>query len=185
MQQFMHILQDLILTHCRYIWYIQLLRYPLYQKQLWNSKVPSITIAWLVSRKHDTWSQSYAMQQPTQSGTKRTRWPGFNSGSSDSYSSYPSNSSDEEYSKLIKRTKSKMCFCEPIKKCAKLIVKLLTSEYKLKVIKLKLDKDPLQHPVCFLYFMNSLKIILSQLKEIYMFLMKYPYITGEYFPYYD
>ena len=82
-----------------------------------------------------------------------------------------SDSSDDEYYKRRQRAKnnkkkrqSKMRFHDPIKKYSKLIAKLLTAAYKPKVIHLKFDRDPLQHQVNFLSFMNQLKIILSQFK---------------------
>ena len=45
----------------------------------------------------------------------------------------------------------------------------------------KLDEDPIQRLVYFLYLMNSFKIDLSQFKKIYMLLIKYPSIRGEAF----
>ena len=53
---------------------------------------------------------------------------------------------------------------------------------KIKVIKFKLDKDPLHQRVYFLSLMNPLKIILSQFSEEYMILMEYPSIWGEKVP---
>ena len=81
----------------------------------------------------------------------------------------------------IKRNKkycwSKKCFNHPIKKCAN-----ITAVYASKVIKLKLYEDPLQRRDCFLYLINSFKVILSQFKGTYMLLMEYPYIRWEHFP---
>ena len=42
---------------------------------LWDNKWPLITIAWLIIINCDTLRQSYATQQPTQSGTENTSWP--------------------------------------------------------------------------------------------------------------
>ena len=79
-----------------------------------------------------------------------------------------SDSSDEKYYKQRWRAKkdrnkrrSKTRFDQPINKCANLTYKILTTAYKLKVIRFKLDKDPLQFWVYFLSFMNSLKNLLS------------------------
>ena len=105
---------------------------------------------------------------------------------SDSYLSESSESLDDEYYKQRRRTKkdinkfrSKMCFNDPIKKCAKLTTKVLTSEYKSKVIDFKLDKDPLQRWFYLLSFLSSLKIVLSQFSDTYKLLMDYPSIRVE------
>ena len=61
----------------------------------------------------------------------------------------------------------------------KLTEKLLTKAYKLKVLKFKLDEDPLQRQIYFLTFMESLEMIFSQYKEIFEVLPYYPIIGGE------
>ena len=76
-------------------------------------------------------------------------------------------------------------FDEPIKKCAKLTAKLLTAAYKSKVVKLKLYEDPVKRRVYFLSFMNSLKIVLSNVSEIRMLIMECPSIRGEELPNYS
>ena len=53
-----------------------------------------------------------------------------------------------------------MRFC-PIKKCVKLSAKLPIATYKSKVIKFKLDEDPLQRRFYVLYFVNSLKTFIT------------------------
>ena len=50
---------------------------------------------------------------------------------------------------------------------------------------LKLGKDPLQSRFYFLSFINSLKTVLSQFSDTYMFLMDYPSIRGEDLPDYS
>ena len=57
----------------------------------------------------------------------------------------------EKEKKYQKRKKQ-----DPIKLCAKLIAKLLTTAYKLKVLEFDLDKDPLQRRIYFLAFIESL-----------------------------
>ena len=74
---------------------------------------------------------------------------------------------------------SKTCIYEPIKKCMNIISKIPTAAYKSKVIKLKLNEDPLHRRVYFLSFMNSLKIVLSSFSYIYTFLMDYTSIRGK------
>ena len=76
-----------------------------------------------------------------------------------------------------KQHQSKKRF-DDIKKCAKITAKLLPDAYKSKVIKFKLDEDPAQRRVYFLYFVKSLKIVLSQFKEALMLLLNYPSIRG-------
>ena len=95
-------------------------------------------------------------------------------------------SSDGEYYKWRRHAEkyknkrwSKTRFGYPIEKCAKLKAKIFTAAYKSKYIAFKLDEDPLQQRVYFLYFMNSLKIVLSTFSETYMLLMDYPSIRGE------
>ena len=61
---------------------------------------------------------------------------------------------EEDVQKKTKKRQIKIRFDDPIKKCAKLTAKLITAECKLNFIKFKLDEDPLQNRVYFLYFMN-------------------------------
>ena len=42
----------------------------------------------------------------------------------------------------------------PIKLCAKLTAKFMTTAYKLKILKFKVDEDPLQRRIYFLTFME-------------------------------
>ena len=55
---------------------------------------------------------------------------------------------------------------DPIKLCARLTEKLLTTAYKSKIIKFKMDEDPLQSRIYFLTFVESLEMILSKYTEI-------------------
>ena len=68
---------------------------------------------------------------------------------------------------------------DPIKLCAKLTVKLLTTAYTLKIIKFKLDEDPLQRRIYLLTFIESLEMKFSQYKETCEVLLYYPKIVGE------
>ena len=76
------------------------------------------------------------------------------------------------------KCQSKNCSNCPIKHFAKLTTKILTALYKPKVIKFKLDEDPLQSRVYLLSIIDLLIIVLSQFKKAYMFIMDYPYIIG-------
>ena len=67
---------------------------------------------------------------------------------------------------------------DPIKLCARLTAKLLRTAYKLKIIRFKMDEDPLQRRIYFLTFVESLEIIFSQYKETYEVLLDYTKIGG-------
>ena len=66
-----------------------------------------------------------------------------------------------------------------IKLCASLTAKLLTTAYESKVIKFKLDRDPLQHRIYFLTFVESLQMIFYHYKETCEVLPDYPKLGGE------
>ena len=53
---------------------------------------------------------------------------------------------------------------DPIKLCARLTEKLLTTAYKSKIIKFKLDEDGLQRRIYVLTFVESLEMIFSKYK---------------------
>ena len=61
------------------------------------------------------------------------------------------------YKNNKKKHHSRTRFHDTIKKRAILIAKLRTAAYKSKLIKFKLDENPLQYRVYFIYFINSLK----------------------------
>ena len=63
---------------------------------------------------------------------------------------------------------------DPIKLCARLTVKLLTTVYKSKIIKFKLDEVSLQCRIYFLAFVESLEMIFSHYKETSEVLLDYP-----------
>ena len=68
---------------------------------------------------------------------------------------------------------------EPIRLCATLTAKLLTTVFKSKMIRFKLDEDPLQRQIYFLTFIDSLNMIFSQYRETYEVLRDYPKMEGE------
>ena len=81
-------------------------------------------------------------------------------------SSDPSLSDDSDYSddsnyrrKRCKKKKHRKNHL--IKKCATLMAKLLTTAYKSKIIRFKMDEDPLQRCIYFLTFVESLEMIFS------------------------
>ena len=84
-------------------------------------------------------------------------------------SSDPSLSNDYDFSydsdyrrKQLKRKINRKNY--PIKLCARLTAKFLTTAYKSKFIRFKLDEDPLQQRIDFLTFVESPEMIFSQYK---------------------
>ena len=55
---------------------------------------------------------------------------------------------------------------DPIRLCATLTGKLLTTAYKLKIIRFKLDEDPLQRRIYFLAFIDSLDMIFLNIEKL-------------------
>ena len=84
--------------------------------------------------------------------------------SSDSLSSDSGLSDESDYK--INKFKKKKSYQrkDPIKFCAKLTSKLMTPAYKSKIIKLKLNEDPLHNKICFLTFIESIEMTFSQYK---------------------
>ena len=66
----------------------------------------------------------------------------------------------------------------PIRLCATLTAKLLTTDFKSKMIRFKLDEDPLQRRIYFLTFIDSLNMVFSQYRETYEVLRDYPKLEG-------
>ena len=67
---------------------------------------------------------------------------------------------------------------DPIQLCATLTAKLLTTAFKSKMIRFKLDEDPLQRRIYFLTFIDSLNMVFSQYRETYEVLRDYPKLEG-------
>ena len=66
-----------------------------------------------------------------------------------------------------------------IKLCACLTAEFLMTAYKSNIIRFKIDKDPLQHRIYFLAFVESLEMIFSQYKETCEVLLDDLKIGGE------
>ena len=75
---------------------------------------------------------------------------------SDPSSSDDSDSFDESHYRRKRRKDKKHWKNDPIRLCATLTVKLLTTAYKSKIIRFKMDEDPLQRRIYFLTFIDSL-----------------------------
>ena len=91
-------------------------------------------------------------------------------------------SDDRNYKRKIRDKKKKYQKIkkqDPIKLCAKLTAKLLTAAYKSKILKFKLDEDPLHRRNYFLIFMESPEMIFPQYKETCEVLIDYSTIGGE------
>ena len=65
---------------------------------------------------------------------------------------------------------------DPIKLYTRLTEKLLTTAYKSKIIRFKMDEDPLQCRIYFLTFVESLEMIFSQYTETCEVITYYPKI---------
>ena len=57
--------------------------------------------------------------------------------------------------------------------------KFLTTAYKLKIIRFKMDEDPLQRRIYLLTFIDSLDMIFSQYRENFEVILDYPKIGGD------
>ena len=64
------------------------------------------------------------------------------------------------------------------------MAKLLTTAYKSKIIRFKMDEDPLQRRICFLTFVELLDMIFSQYIETCEVILDYPKIGEYYIEYY-
>ena len=81
--------------------------------------------------------------------------------SSDPSSSGDSDSSDDSNYRHKRRKHKKHRKKELVRLCATLTAKLLTTTYKLKIIRFKMDKDPIQRRIGFLAFIDSLDMIFT------------------------
>ena len=99
--------------------------------------------------------------------------------SSDPSSSDDSDSSDDSHYRLKRRKDKKHQKKYPIKLCATLTEKFLTKAYKSKIVRFKIDEDPLQRRIYFLTFIDSLDMIFSQNRETCEVLLDYPKIGGD------
>ena len=85
-------------------------------------------------------------------------------------SSYPYlsddyDSSDDSQYRRKRHNNNKHRKRDPIGLCATLTRKFLTTAYKSKIIRFKMDEDPLQRRIYFLKFIDSLDMVFSQYRE--------------------
>ena len=99
--------------------------------------------------------------------------------SSDPSSSDNYDSSDDSHYRRKQRKNKKHQEKDPIRLCANLTAKLLTTAYKSKIIRFKMDEDPLQRQIYFFTFIDSLDMIFSHYRENCEVLLDYPKIGGD------
>ena len=124
-------------------------------------------------------SSSYSRSKKKKSNKKRNCRKQRKDGSSDPSSSDDSDSSDDSYYRRKRFKKKKHRKKDPIKLCATLTAKFLTTAYKSKIIRFKMDEDPLQCRIYFLTFVESLEMIFSQYKVTCEVLIYYPKTGGD------
>ena len=94
---------------------------------------------------------------------------------SDSLSSDSDSSDDSDYrSKRLKNKNYRKNY--PINLCARFTENLITTAYKSKIVRFKLDEDPLQQRIYFHTFVESPEMIFSQYKETCEVLLDHPKI---------
>ena len=93
--------------------------------------------------------------------------------SSDPSSSDGSDSSDDSHYRRKRPNNKKHREKDPIIICATLTEKLLTTAFKSKIIRFKMDEDPLQRWMYFLTFIDSLDMIFSQYRKNCQVLLDY------------
>ena len=96
---------------------------------------------------------------------KKKRHKHWKYDSSDPSLSDGSDSSDDSHYRRKRRKNKKHREKYTIKLCATLTEKLLTKEYKSKIIRFKMDEDPLQRRIYLITFIESLEMIFSQYRE--------------------
>ena len=95
--------------------------------------------------------------------------PDSDPNSSDSSLSDSGSSGDSNYKHRKRENKKKQWKRkkqDPIKLCPNLTANLLTTAYKSKVLRFKLDQDPLQHWIYFLTFIESLQMIFHSTRKL-------------------
>ena len=89
--------------------------------------------------------------------------------SSDLSLSDDSDSSDDSNYRRKRSKKKKHRKKDPIRLCATVTAKLLTTAYKSRIIRFKMDEDPLQRRIYFLTFIDSLDMIFHITEKLVKF----------------
>ena len=77
-----------------------------------------------------------------------------------------SDSSEDSHYRRRQRKNKKHRKEDPIRLCVTLMGKLLTTEFKSKIIRFKMDEDPLQRRIYFLTFIDSLNMIFLNIEKL-------------------
>ena len=111
-------------------------------------------------------SSSDSAPKRKKSKKKKNRRKHWKDDSSDPSSSNGYDSSDESHYRRKQHKDKKHREKDPIILCATLTGKLLTTAYKLKIIRFKMDEDPLQRRIYILTFIDSLDIIFLNIEKL-------------------
>ena len=125
-------------------------------------------------------SSSDSRRKKNKCKKKKKRRKHLKNDSTDPYLTDDSHSSDESNYRHKQRKNKRYQKKVLIKQCANLTSKLLTTVYKSKIIRLKMDEDPLQRRIYFLTFVESLEMIFSQYTEPCEVITDYPKIGRDY-----
>ena len=123
----------------------------------------------LPSDSSDSSSFSESARKRKKSKKKKKRRKHRKDDSSDmSSSDYSDDSDDSEDSHYRRRRRKnkKHRKNDPIRLCATLTAKLLTTAYKSKINRFKLDEDPLQRQIYFLTSIDSLNMIFPNIEKL-------------------
>ena len=121
--------------------------------------------------------ESRAKKKKSMKNKKRRKHRKYDS--SDPSLSNDSDSSDDSHYRRKRRKNKKHRKEDPIKLCATLTAKLLMTAYTLKIIRFKIDENPIQRRIYFLTFIDSLDMIFLQTRETCGLLLDYPKIGGD------
>ena len=77
-----------------------------------------------------------------------------------------SDSSEDSHYRRRRRKNNKHWKKDPIRLCATLTAKLLTTAFKSNMIRFKLGEDPLQHRIYFLTFIDSLNMVFTNIEKL-------------------
>ena len=117
---------------------------------------------------HQTIHRHHQIQHVEEGGLKRKasekrrRRKKYESDPSSSDDSDDLYSSDDSHFRRRRHVHTKNRKEDPIQLCVNLTAKLLTTAFKSKIIRFKLDEDPLQRRIYFLTFIDSLNMVFSQ-----------------------
>ena len=140
---------------------------------------PDASLSYSSCNKYNLLNDSNSSKSNKKKRDKKKRhWKDKKHDSSGSSSSVYDSSNDSDYRCKLRKKNSHQKK-DPIKLCSRLTAKLLTTTYKSKITKFKLDEDPLQRRIYYITFVESMDMIFSQYKETYEVLIDYPKIGGE------